>query len=59
MAQPPPPAWTSTEGGPPHALIPTRADLHCHSDASNETGEALLNAIRCPESYSRPADVRA
>ena len=59
MAESPPPAWTSTEGGPPHPIVSKRADLHCHSDASNETGEALLNAIRCPESYSQPADVRA
>jgi hypothetical protein len=34
-----------------------RIDLHCHSDASNKTSEALLNAIRCPESYSRPSEV--
>ena len=38
---------------------PSRADLHCHSDASNLTGEAVLNAIRCPESYSRPEEVYA
>ena len=36
-----------------------RADLHCHSDASNKTGEAALNMIGCPESYSRPGDVYA
>ncbi len=36
-----------------------RADLHCHSDASNKTGEAALNMIGCPESYSRPTDVYA
>ncbi len=36
-----------------------RADLHCHSEASNKTGEAMLNMIRCPESYSRPQDVYA
>jgi glycosyltransferase involved in cell wall biosynthesis len=36
-----------------------RADLHCHSDASNRAGEAALRAIRCPESYSAPADVYA
>src|SRR5947208_8060645 len=34
-----------------------RVDLHCHSDASNKTSEAVLNAIRCPESYSRPHEV--
>ena len=36
-----------------------RADLHCHSDASNKTGEAALTMIGCPESYSRPQDVYA
>ncbi|MEM7808045.1 MAG: glycosyltransferase, partial [Planctomycetota bacterium] len=36
-----------------------RVDLHCHSDASNKTGEAALNMIGCPESYSRPGDVHA
>ena len=36
-----------------------RADLHCHSLASNKTGEAALNMIGCPESYSRPQDVYA
>ena len=34
-----------------------RADLHCHSMASNEADEALLNAINCPESYSEPVEV--
>lgn len=36
-----------------------RIDLHCHSDASNKTGEAMLKMIQCPESYSRPQDVYA
>jgi glycosyltransferase involved in cell wall biosynthesis len=36
-----------------------RVDLHCHSIASNEADEALLNAIHCPESYSEPAEVHA
>ncbi len=36
---------------------PRRADLHCHSDASNKTGEAALNAIGCPESFSPPSIV--
>jgi predicted metal-dependent phosphoesterase TrpH len=36
---------------------PRRADLHCHSSASNKTGEAALNMIGCPESYSPPAVV--
>src|SRR5688500_12376753 len=38
---------------------PRRADLHCHSEASCLTAEALLNAIHCPECYSAPADVYA
>ena len=38
---------------------PVRVDLHCHSRASNEADEAVLNAIGCPESYSRPAEVCA
>ncbi|HEY7091267.1 MAG TPA: glycosyltransferase [Tepidisphaeraceae bacterium] len=38
---------------------PKRIDLHCHSDASNKTSEAVLNALRCPESYSRPDQVYA
>jgi glycosyltransferase involved in cell wall biosynthesis len=36
---------------------PKRIDLHCHSDASNKTSEAVLNAIHCPESYSTPREV--
>ena len=36
-----------------------RADLHCHSDASNKAAEAALNAIHCPECYSRPDEVYA
>ena len=36
-----------------------RADLHCHSDASNKAAEAALNAIHCPECYSRPEEVYA
>ncbi|HWP40004.1 MAG TPA: glycosyltransferase, partial [Tepidisphaeraceae bacterium] len=46
----------ANQGLPP---APKRIDLHCHSDASNKTGEALLNALRCPESYSRPEEVYA
>jgi glycosyltransferase involved in cell wall biosynthesis len=34
-----------------------RVDLHCHSNASNEADEAMLNAIECPESFSEPVDV--
>jgi glycosyltransferase involved in cell wall biosynthesis len=36
-----------------------RADLHCHSSASSEAGEALLSAINCPESFSEPSEVYA
>ena len=38
---------------------PVRADLHCHSNASSEAGEALLGAINCPESFSEPEQVYA
>jgi len=38
---------------------PIRADLHCHSSASSEAGEAILGAIRCPESFSDPHEVYA
>jgi glycosyltransferase involved in cell wall biosynthesis len=37
--------------------FPVRADLHCHSNASSEAGEALLGAIDCPESFSLPGQV--
>jgi len=36
-----------------------RIDLHCHSRASTEADEAVLQAIRCPESYSEPAEIYA
>jgi hypothetical protein len=36
-----------------------RADLHCHSRASTEADEAMLQAIRCPESYSEPGEIYA
>jgi glycosyltransferase involved in cell wall biosynthesis/predicted metal-dependent phosphoesterase TrpH len=36
-----------------------RADLHCHSVASTEADEAVLNALACPECYSDPRDVYA
>jgi hypothetical protein len=36
-----------------------RVDLHCHSRASTEADEAVLQAIRCPESYSEPRDIYA
>ncbi len=45
---------------PPNATrAPRRVDLHCHSDASNKTLEAALNAINCPECYSAPGEVYA
>lgn len=34
-----------------------RADLHCHSWASNRAAESTLRAIKCPESYSPPAEL--
>jgi glycosyltransferase involved in cell wall biosynthesis len=34
-----------------------RIDLHCHSNASNEADEAVLNALNCPESFSKPTEV--
>jgi predicted metal-dependent phosphoesterase TrpH len=39
------------------APAPKRVDLHCHSDASNQASEVLLNAISCPECYSTPQQV--
>jgi glycosyltransferase involved in cell wall biosynthesis len=36
-----------------------RADLHCHSNASNEADEVMLEAIGCPESFSDPLEVYA
>ena len=34
-----------------------RVDLHCHSIASADGAEAVLDAIHCPECYSKPADI--
>lgn len=45
-----------SSGWPAHLPV-RRIDLHCHSDASNEADEALLNSIQCPESFSSPAEV--
>jgi hypothetical protein len=36
-----------------------RIDLHCHSRASTEADEAMLQAIGCPESYSQPRQIYA
>ncbi len=41
----------------PSTDFPIRVDLHCHSHASNEPGEAVLEALGCLESYSRPQQV--
>lgn len=41
----------------PLSPAPKRVDLHCHSSASNVAGEAALQAIGCPESYSDPLQV--
>ena len=36
-----------------------RIDMHCHSEASNRAQEVMLNAISCPECFSRPMEVYA
>jgi len=36
-----------------------RIDLHCHSKASCDGAEAVLEAIGCPECYSEPTEVYA
>ena len=36
-----------------------RIDLHCHSLASNRPSDAVLRALKCPESYSEPGSVYA
>lgn len=43
----------------PGWVNPKRADLHCHSLASNKAAEVVLNAIHCPECYSKPSEVHA
>ena len=48
-----PPA-TARDAAPVSSSRCKRADLHCHSDASNKAAEAALNAISCPECYSDP-----
>jgi hypothetical protein len=40
-----------------HMIFSKRIDLHCHSRASTEADEAMLQAIRCPESYSEPRQI--
>jgi len=45
---------------PPTVSSPAkRVDLHCHSKASTEADEAVLLALKCPESYSDPEEVYA
>jgi predicted metal-dependent phosphoesterase TrpH len=44
---------------PSSSTRPIRVDLHCHSSASSEAGEAMLGAINCPESFSEPSEVYA
>jgi hypothetical protein len=41
----------------PPMIFSKRIDLHCHSRASTEADEAMLQAIRCPESFSEPRDI--
>src|SRR5580658_8556139 len=43
----------------PKMIFSKRVDLHCHSRASTEADEAMLAAIKCPESYSEPRDIHA
>src|SRR3984885_6067664 len=45
------------QGNNPQASFTKRVDLHCHSRASTEADEAVLQAIRCPESYSEPREI--
>src|SRR5687767_5888312 len=52
-------ADTSSPASSPASASPKRIDLHCHSEASNKAAEAALNAISCPECYSRPDEVYA
>lgn len=54
-----PMARTDAPGESPASPRWRRADLHCHSVASTEADEAVLNALECPECYSEPADVYA
>ena len=50
---------SAAPAAPRSSGAPKRIDLHCHSDASNRTLEAALNAINCPECYSGPDEVYA
>ena len=58
MSEPTPPTPATAQPPPSDPPAPSRrADLHCHSDASNKAAEAALNAISCPECYSEPREV--
>ncbi len=65
MVQAAQPGWNeeplSNESGPGGPAAPpgpvTRADLHCHSNASSGPAVAALSLIGCPESYSEPERV--
>jgi len=65
MVQAAQPGWNqeplSNESGPGGPAAPpgpvTRADLHCHSNASSGPAVAALALIECPESYSEPERV--
>jgi predicted metal-dependent phosphoesterase TrpH len=43
----------------PASSLFKRIDLHCHSRASTEADEAVLIALKCPESFSEPEQVYA
>src|ERR1700733_7135187 len=47
------------QGNNPQASFTKRVDLHCHSRASTEADEAVLQALQCPESYSEPGEIHA
>ena len=56
-----PPAAAAAEPSATPSTFPwpqaKRIDLHCHSLASTKTTEKALDAIRCPESYSKPEHI--
>jgi glycosyltransferase involved in cell wall biosynthesis len=43
----------------PSSAPPVKIDLHCHSHASADGAEAVLESIGCPECYSKPDEVYA
>lgn len=54
-----PAAADSSSAAPADFSHARRVDLHCHSIASTEADEAVLNAMRCPECFSEPEQVYA